>query len=87
MLKSKNYIIVCLILFNTVFLYCNCYAAEKVQFPRQPLSENVQFSASGGSLYFFDKEEGVVYLYNSSTGRLSRKYVISELGEDLKKER
>ena len=48
--------------------------------------KKVQFSASGGLIYFFDEEAGSLYLYNSSTGRLMRQYNIDELGKNLKKE-
>jgi sugar lactone lactonase YvrE len=42
----------------------------------------VSFSTDGSSLYFFDRDEARIYKYNTQ-GKLTRTYVIKELGKDL----
>ena len=44
---------------------------------------SVTFSGEGNVLYFLDRAESKLYRYNTQ-GRLTRLYIIDELGKDLK---
>ena len=46
------------------------------------ISPGMSFSADSSSLYFFDRDEGRVYKYNTH-GKIVHTYVIKELGKDL----
>jgi hypothetical protein len=46
------------------------------------LSQNVNFTASGTNMYFLDRDESNVYIYNTQ-GKLTRIYQIKKLGENL----
>jgi hypothetical protein len=43
---------------------------------------SVSFSGESNVMYFFDRESGKIYRYNTQ-GRLTRTYRIEELGKDL----
>ncbi|MFH1854617.1 MAG: hypothetical protein ABH815_04820 [Candidatus Omnitrophota bacterium] len=50
----------------------------------QPLlPANLLFSGESNVMYFLDKDNAIVYRYDTQ-GRMTRKYVISELGKHLK---
>lgn len=46
------------------------------------LPSNISFSAESNVIYFLDRDNAVVYRYNTQ-GRLTRIYKIKELGKDL----
>jgi len=43
---------------------------------------SVSFSADSSNFYFFDRDESKIYKYNAQ-GKLSRVYVVKELGKDF----
>ncbi|MDP6686012.1 MAG: hypothetical protein QGI05_03570, partial [Candidatus Omnitrophota bacterium] len=46
------------------------------------ISSSVAFSGESNILYFLDRAEGKLYKYNIQ-GRLTKTYIIEELGKDL----
>ena len=46
------------------------------------IPQNIYFSGDNSNLYFFDRDDATVYKYNTQ-GKLTRTYVIKELGKDL----
>ncbi|MDP2981329.1 MAG: hypothetical protein Q8N67_04630 [Candidatus Omnitrophota bacterium] len=46
------------------------------------LPPNVSFSADSSNFYFLDRDESKIYKY-STQGKLTRIYVIKELGKDF----
>lgn len=46
------------------------------------LSQNILFSAESNSMYFLDRDEARIYRYNTQ-GKITRIYIIKELGKDL----
>ena len=46
------------------------------------IPQNIYFSGDSTNLYFFDRDDATVYKYNTQ-GKLTRTYVIKELGKDL----
>lgn len=43
---------------------------------------SVIFSGGSNVIYFLDREDAILYRYNTQ-GRLTRSYIIKELGKDL----
>ncbi len=46
------------------------------------LPQSLLFSGESNVMYFLDKDNAIVYRYDMQ-GRMSRKYIIKELGKDL----
>jgi len=46
------------------------------------LSPNISFSSDNSNFYFLDRDESKIYKYNAQ-GKLTRTYIIKELGKDL----
>ena len=46
------------------------------------IPSNIYFSGDSSNLYFFDRDEALVYKYNTQ-GKLTRTYRVKELGKDL----
>lgn len=49
-------------------------------------TQNVQFSATSATFYFFDTGTGKLYAHNSASGRLMRVYALKEFGKDIVRE-
>lgn len=46
------------------------------------IPQNVDFAVSSTNMYFLDRDESNVYIYNTH-GKLTRTYQIKKLGQDL----
>jgi sugar lactone lactonase YvrE len=46
------------------------------------IPSNIGFSAESNVIYFLDRDNARLYRYNTQ-GRLTREYIIKELGKDL----
>ena len=53
---------------------------------QSPIPPSVTFSGASDVIYFFDRENAKIYRYNTQ-GRMTRAYVVRELGESLDKVR
>lgn len=53
--------------------------------PQPSVPSNISFSAESNVIYFLDRDNAKIYRYNTQ-GRLTRIYIIEELGKDLKSE-
>jgi len=47
------------------------------------LPSNISFSGESNVIYLLDRDNAIIYRYNTQ-GRLTRSYIIEELGKDLK---
>ena len=49
--------------------------------------DNLQFSVDGGKIYFFQPQQGRIFVYQAASGRFSRLFTLEKLGGDLKQSR
>lgn len=58
------------------------FSSSKNAISQSPLPSNVTFSGESNVIYFLDRNEAKIYRYNTQ-GRLTKTYIIGELGKDL----
>ena len=77
---------VCIFIFGFIFLSVLFSELSDRAAGRSSLPASVSFSGESNVLYFFDRENAKLYRYNTQ-GRLTRTYIIEELGKDLQEDR
>jgi len=58
------------------------YSDVKKAFSYNQTLDGVLFSGESNAMYFLDTKNATIYRYDTQ-GRMTRKYVIKELGKDL----
>ncbi len=66
-----------------VFAWILFFASSKNAVSQSTIPSSVAFSGESNVMYFLDRNEAKIYRYNTQ-GRLTRTYIIEELGEDLR---
>ncbi|MBU4312851.1 MAG: hypothetical protein KJ706_09065 [Candidatus Omnitrophica bacterium] len=78
---KENRILIFIIGFLCAWTFFSNFTGEtKAQ---SALPSNITFSGESNVIYFLDRDNGIVYRYNTQ-GRFTRSYIIEELGKDLK---
>ena len=49
--------------------------------------DNLQFSVDGSKIYFFQPQQGRIFVYQATSGHFSRLFTLGKLGGDLKQSR
>ena len=49
--------------------------------------DNLQFSVDGGKIYFFQPQQGRIFVYQATNGRFNYLFTLEKLGGDLKRSR
>ncbi len=79
MAKENRIVVFLIIVLCAWFLFS---AGSKKAAGEDAISPNVSFSAESNVMYFLDRDNAKIYRYNTQ-GRLTRTYIIKELGKDL----
>lgn len=80
--KALLIILIAVLITNTFLnLFCSKVSAQSGLF------SGISFFVDSGAIFFFDSSTGKIYHYNLTTGRLSKTYVLKELGRDLAQSR
>jgi len=66
-----------------VFAWILFFASSKKAISQSTIPSGVAFSGESNVMYFLDRSDSKIYRYNVQ-GRLTRTYIIEELGEDLR---
>ncbi|MBU1147847.1 MAG: hypothetical protein KKD11_05780 [Candidatus Omnitrophica bacterium] len=61
---------------------CAWVLFSKIAVGQSSMPSNVTFSGESNVIYFLDRDTATLYRYNTQ-GKLTRSYVIKELGKDL----
>ena len=77
---KENRILIFLIGFLCAWIL---FSASKKAMSQSSIPSNVAFSGESNVIYFLDRDTSTLYRYNVQ-GRLTRSYIIEELGKDLK---
>ena len=77
---KENRILIFIIGFLCAWILFSNFSGEAVC--QDALPKNISFSGESNVIYFLDRDTSTLYRY-STQGRLTRSYVIEELGKDL----
>ncbi len=61
---------------------CAWILVSKIAICQTAVPSNVTFSGESNVIYFLDRDTATLYRYNTQ-GKLTRSYIIKELGKDL----
>jgi len=78
---KENRMMVFIIGFICAWILFSVYSKGAIS--QSAVPSGISFSGESNVIYFFDSENAKLYRYNMQ-GRLTRTYIIEELGEDLK---
>lgn len=80
-MAKENRILIFIIGFLCAWAFFSNFTGETRA--QSSLPSNIIFSGESNVMYFLDKDNSILYRYNMQ-GRLTRSYIIEELGKDLK---
>ncbi len=78
---KENRILIFIIGFLCAWIFFSDFTGETNA--QSALPSNIGFSGESNVIYFLDRDTSTLYRYNTQ-GRLTRSYIIEELGKDLK---
>lgn len=77
---KENRILILIIGLVGICILFSVYSEKAVC--QNPLPPNISFSGESNTMYFLDRDASTLYRYNIQ-GKLTRVYLIKELGKDL----